>query len=123
MAKSAIRESDNIVTAKNGQIVVLGGLMENKTDEQLGSTPFISKIPFLGALFRRTYQSSTKTELVILLKPTIVNSNVMVSELKNIRDITLNNEKGYHFGAFPSRFGNMAETAYFDQFMGKGGQH
>lgn len=123
MAKSAIRESDNIVTARNGQIVVLGGLMENKTDEQLGSTPFISKLPFLGTLFRRTDQTSTKTELVILLKPTIVNSNVMVSEMKNIAHQTLENEKGYHFGAFPGRFGNMAETSYFDRFMSKGGKH
>ena len=121
MAKSQIRESDNIVTAKTGQIVVLGGLMENKTDEDLGGAPFISKIPFVGSLFRRTMQSATKTELVILLKPTVINNNTLVSELQDIKRQTLTNEKGYHFGAFPGRFGNSAELAYFHQFNGKGG--
>src|SRR3990167_8075033 len=60
LAFSTIRESDNIVKAKNGQVVVIGGLMQNNTSETIVATPGLGNIPFFGALFRRTAQKSVK---------------------------------------------------------------
>jgi len=73
LAFSTVRESDSIVRAKSGQVVVIGGLMENNTKEQLAATPGLGKLPVVGAVFRHTQQRSVKTELVILLRPTVVN--------------------------------------------------
>lgn len=72
LASSAIRESDSVVRARNGQVVIIGGMMQDTTQETLASTPFMSEIPLLGELFRHTRQEQRKSELVILLRPLVV---------------------------------------------------
>lgn len=109
LALSTIRESDSVVRAENGQVVVLGGLMQNNTVEQLNSTPFLGKIPFLGALFRNTTQASVKSELVILLRPTLVNNKAWGNDINtsDARFQSLN--RGFHFGSRPEVFGTLGE--------------
>jgi MSHA biogenesis protein MshL len=75
LAASTIRESDTIVRAENGQVVVIGGLMQDLTQDDLSSTPFLGDLPVVGHMFRQTRKVSTKTELVILLRPMVVNGN------------------------------------------------
>ena len=72
LALNTVRESDSIVQAKNGQIIVIGGLMQETTDEDKRGIPFLAHIPYLGNLFRENKGNSRKSELVILLKPTII---------------------------------------------------
>ncbi len=72
LAYSTVRESDSIVHASSGQLVVIGGLMqENSTQDEAG-VPLLSKLPGLGALFRHNQTSSRKSELVILLRPQVI---------------------------------------------------
>lgn len=111
LAKSTIRESDNIVRAKNGQIVVIGGLMQNNMAEGLAATPGISNVPFLGTLFRRTKQSSSKSELVILLRPVIVTAKANIDNLKRNQKQLEILKQPFHQGAFPKVFGNEGERA------------
>jgi MSHA biogenesis protein MshL len=108
-ALSKIKETDNIVRAKNGQVVVIGGLMENEAAEYLGTTPYASEVPFLGSLFRRTSQTSTNSELVILLRPTIVNNTSTHEQLQSISQRFKSLNAGYHKGPYPERFGNLGE--------------
>ncbi len=75
LAFSEVRESDSIVRASSGQIVVIGGLMQNQMRDEVFSTPLLGNIPVLGNLFRQTRQREAKTELVILLRPIVVDSN------------------------------------------------
>lgn len=75
LAVSNVRETDSIIRAKNGQIVVIGGLMQTKTVDTDGAVPGLGAIPLLGALFSNTQKSRVKSELVILLKPTIIDKN------------------------------------------------
>ncbi|EKE01698.1 MAG: hypothetical protein ACD_21C00072G0021 [uncultured bacterium] len=75
MAKSEIRESDNIVRAKNGQVVVIGGLMENRRTNTGASTPVADRIPGIGGLFKNMEKNSTKFELIILLRPVVVGND------------------------------------------------
>lgn len=75
LAASSIRESDTIVRAENGQVVVIGGLMQDLIQDELSSTPFLGDLPLLGHMFRQTRKVATKTELVILLRPVIVTNN------------------------------------------------
>jgi MSHA biogenesis protein MshL len=72
LALSSVRESDSVVSARSGQIVVIGGLMKNSTIKNNAGVPFLGRIPFLGALFRHTKETSRKSELVILLRPAVV---------------------------------------------------
>ena len=72
LAFSTVRETDSIIRAKNGQVVVLGGLMQNLSRDETSSTPFLGDLPLIGALFRHTRKVSRKSELVILLKPIVI---------------------------------------------------
>lgn len=109
LANSTIRESDTIVHALNGQVVVIGGLMQNTTTENLGQMPFFGNIPFLGTLFRATKQDSKKTELVILLKPTIVDQKSMNKELTETTDEVMRLKSGFHSGSRPDVYGDEGE--------------
>ncbi|MEI6335362.1 MAG: secretin N-terminal domain-containing protein [Methylococcaceae bacterium] len=73
-ARNVIRETDSIVKARNGQIVVLGGLMQDRKTENKEGVFGFSRIPYLGNLFRVDKGESTKTELVILLKATLISN-------------------------------------------------
>jgi MSHA biogenesis protein MshL len=84
LALSSIRESDSIVRARSGQIVVIGGLIQNDDKDNTHGIPWISRIPLLGRLFEHSLITSTRTELVILLRPVVVRSDETWSrELQN----------------------------------------
>ncbi|MBD1574512.1 pilus (MSHA type) biogenesis protein MshL [Vibrio sp. S17_S38] len=87
LARSSIRESDSVVRAKDGDVVVIGGLMKTSTLEQTTKVPLLGDIPGLGWLFRNTNQITQKTELVILLKPTVVGVNTWSQEVEKSRDL------------------------------------
>ncbi|MDD9197094.1 pilus (MSHA type) biogenesis protein MshL [Aliivibrio sp. S3MY1] len=87
LAKSSIRESDSVIRAKSGDVVVIGGLMKSQTVDQVSKVPFLGDIPALGHLFRNVSQLTQKTELVILLKPTVVGVDTWQEELERSRDL------------------------------------
>ncbi len=72
LAFSKIRESDSIVRARSGQIVVIGGLMQDETRKNRASIPGVGDIPVVGELFGDRKDSTRKSELVILLRPIVV---------------------------------------------------
>lgn len=72
LARSTVRESDSIVKALNGQLVVIGGLMQNQDVERDAKTPGLGELPVLGGLFRHRQTASRKSELVILLRPLVI---------------------------------------------------
>ncbi len=74
LAVSSIRESDTIIRAKNRQVVIIGGLMKTKTANNNASVPFLGDLPLIGGLFRHTKETTVKSELVILLKATVIES-------------------------------------------------
>jgi MSHA biogenesis protein MshL len=79
LALSTVRESDSVVKAFNGQVVVIGGLMKNITSDELGAVPGISDVPFLGGAFKQKRKSNRRSELVILLRPIVVDKNAVWS--------------------------------------------
>ena len=74
LAASSIQESDNVVRAQSGQFVVIGGLMKESSTDDNASIPFLGDIPVLGNLFKHKRVTRVKNELVILIKPTIVDA-------------------------------------------------
>lgn len=109
LARSTIRESDNVVRARNGQVVVIGGLMQNNMAETIAETPFLGKIPFIGSVFRRTQQVSNKSELVILLRPIISTNRTMTTKLENEKKTFQILKRPFHAGGAPKIFGNEGE--------------
>lgn len=109
LARSTIRESDTIVHAKNGQVVIIGGLMQNQTIEDIAELPFFGNVPFLGTLFRSTKQSSQKSELVILIKATVVNKATTNRDLIDATQRMAGLKRGFHIGGRPDVFGTEGE--------------
>lgn len=81
LAFSEIRESDSIVKARSGQIIVIGGLMRNSTRSENFATPGLSRIPGIGKLFQSSREIEQKTELVILLKPIVADNDEVWSTM------------------------------------------
>jgi MSHA biogenesis protein MshL len=75
LAFSEIRESDSIVKAKSGQIIAIGGLMRNSSRKLEYSTPGLGRVPGLKRLFSSNREVETKTELIILLRPIVVDDD------------------------------------------------
>ncbi len=67
-----VRELDSILKIKSGQVMVIGGLMENKTANSDTGIPYLSNIPFAGYLFKKTSKDTEVVETVIFIKATIV---------------------------------------------------
>lgn len=82
LADTQIREADSIVRAKNGELVVIGGLMKDQASTVRTGIPVLKNIPGLGRLFRHTFKQINKSELVILLRPIVVDNNTWVNELE-----------------------------------------
>ncbi|QYG10361.1 pilus (MSHA type) biogenesis protein MshL [Janthinobacterium sp. PAMC25594] len=72
LAASSTSEMDSMVRSQDGRIVAIGGLMRQATTSDRSQVPGAGDIPVLGALFRNTGQVIQKRELVVLIKPTIV---------------------------------------------------
>ena len=72
LASSVVSETDSVVRGQDGHIVAIGGLMRQSNTNDRSQIPGAGEVPFLGGLFRNTKQISQKRELVILIKPTIV---------------------------------------------------
>lgn len=110
LAVSTIRESDTIIRARSGQIVVIGGLMQNITREEVSSIPLLGDLPFVGSLFRHTKQSSKKSELVILLRPIVVGEHTWQKQLERSQNKIKKLRRGFHYGGKQEVFGTEAEA-------------
>nr|WP_136251347.1 pilus (MSHA type) biogenesis protein MshL [Ningiella ruwaisensis] len=85
LAQSTIRESDTIIRAHSGEVVVIGGLMQTVKSTVESKTPLLGDIPGLGNLFKNKREREVKKELIILLKPTVVEKNTWAQELEKSR--------------------------------------
>ncbi len=75
LAKSTVNETDTIVRVSDGNIVAIGGLMSLAMRDNRGGLPGVSE-GGIGDLARNTDRSMTKREIVILLKPTVIQSDL-----------------------------------------------
>ncbi|MBI2353985.1 MAG: pilus (MSHA type) biogenesis protein MshL [Deltaproteobacteria bacterium] len=69
-----LREMTTTVKMRDGQMVIIGGLISKKETSNEEKIPFIGDIPYLGRLFTRTNNAESRSELVLLLRPHIVSN-------------------------------------------------
>ena len=95
LARSDVSESDTIVRVTDGNLVALGGLMKLSLSDNRGGLPGAPETGVGGALLRNTDRQVVKKELVILLKPTIIQSDrTWEQDIREARDRleSLNNQ-------------------------------
>ncbi len=75
LAASSTSEMDSMVRGQDGRVVAIGGLMRQSSTSDESGVPGARKVPVLGALFANKGRVNQKRELVVLIKPTIVDEN------------------------------------------------
>lgn len=80
LANSTTRESDSIARARNGEVIVISGLMQTRARGQEAGVPGAREVPFVGNAFEQKQRETVKTELVILLRA-LVDPEKMMQEM------------------------------------------
>jgi len=75
------REMESMIRVDSGNIVVLGGLMEDGVSSTVTAVPGLSDLPLVGDLFKSRDETRSKTELVIFLRPQVIR------EVASARDV------------------------------------
>lgn len=100
--KIQVREMESMLSVRSGQVAVIGGLMTNVVNKDRDTVPGLSDIPFLGKLFEHRKETTSKTELVIFMRPTVVHSD---TDLMESRDIHLLRHSGFSNGTAADGWG------------------
>ncbi|SBT08229.1 Type II and III secretion system protein [Candidatus Accumulibacter aalborgensis] len=80
-----MREIESMMRIESGDIAVLGGLMEDRLDNRTGRLPGLGDIPFFGEVFNNRNNSSTKSELVVILRPTVIKDASIDGDFSSFR--------------------------------------
>ncbi len=80
------REMESILRVRNGDIAVLGGLMQDERAGQDSQIPGLGNIPVLGQLFKARNDTNTKSELVIFLRPVILNQESQYDVVRQFKN-------------------------------------
>ena len=77
------REAQTTVSVKDGETVVIGGIIKNSISTTTNKLPILGDIPILGNLFKSNVQTKSKTELLVFLTPRIIRDNVEAGKLRD----------------------------------------
>ncbi|MFT4712573.1 MAG: general secretion pathway protein D [Candidatus Azotimanducaceae bacterium] len=89
-----IREVESVLKVRSGDIAVIGGLMQDEVKRSNRGVPLLGKIPLIGNAFRYDDDQTSKTELVIFLKPTVIeNASIDGGDLQNFKQFLPTNNQ------------------------------
>jgi len=77
------REMESIIKVESGQTAVMGGLIQESIDKNTSEVPFLARIPLLGNLFQNRDDTTSKTELVIFLRPAVIKDASVNGDFKD----------------------------------------
>ena len=80
-----VREMESMLQLKNGEIAVMGGLMQDENRKNDNVIPGLSRIPVLGNAFKMAMREYVKTELVIFLRPLIIRNPSLEGDFSSYR--------------------------------------
>ena len=94
------REFKTVLTVDDGEILAIGGLLDDNERKTLARIPLLSDIPLLGELFKSRSRSRTKTNLMVFIRPTIVRTREQARELSAQRYGYIRNQQAL---AYPNQ--------------------
>lgn len=78
-----VREVESVLKVNSGDVAVIGGLMQDEISKNTSGVPILSRVPMVGSLFRYDDDKSDKTELVIFIKPVVIDKPSNVNEVND----------------------------------------
>lgn len=79
------REMESVLRVRSGGVAILGGLMQDSRNNNSDEVPGLNRLPLIGNLFKFRDEGSKKTELVIFLRPTVLQDPSLEGDFKNFR--------------------------------------
>ncbi len=79
------RTIETTVLAASGETIVLGGLIQDDTNDGERKVPVLGDIPLMGNLFKSRTKRQTKTNLVVFLRPTVIDSSATAKALTELK--------------------------------------
>jgi len=83
------REIETMLTIENSETAVIGGLMQDQINKENRGVPFLSSLPLLGALFSYTEEEYVKSELVIFIRPVVMEDASLNGDLAEYKKYLL----------------------------------
>jgi len=80
-----VREMESLLRVDSGQTAVIGGLMQDRIDDSEREVPGLGALPLIGGLFSYREQQAEKTELIIFLRPTVVDQANLDGDMRRFR--------------------------------------
>ncbi len=84
--QTSTREMESVLKIENNQVAILGGLMEDQINKSTSEIPLLGRIPLIGNLFQNRDDTTTKTELVIFLRPTVIKDASLNGDYQEFRN-------------------------------------
>jgi len=84
-----VREIETMLKVDDSETAVIGGLMQDQINKENRGVPFLSSIPLLGALFSYTEEEYVKSELVIFIRPVVVENASLDGDLADYKKYLL----------------------------------
>lgn len=83
----SVRSADTTVTVRDGETIVLGGLIQNTAEARKSRVPLLADIPFVGEIFKTELVSNRKTELLIILTPRVIQNDTDLLRYLSVEEI------------------------------------
>jgi len=106
------REMESVIRVENGNIAVMGGLIEDRVENTDNAVPGISQIPLFGELFKQRRDLAKKTELVIFLRPIVIKDASLEGDYKDLKNLLPRQD---FFKNQPGNLGNSRSSRVFSQ--------
>lgn len=100
------RQVDTTVRVKNGETIIIGGLIQDVKTNTISKVPFLGDLPIIGALFRRTTYTEDQNELIIYITPHILSEENEIITNEQIQTTITDMEKRYDLNNNPEQVKN-----------------
>ena len=104
------REMESVIRVENGNIAVMGGLIEDRVENADSAVPGISRIPLFGEIFKQRNDLAKKTELVIFLRPVVIKDASIEGDYSNLKNLLPRQD---FFKDQPGNLGNSGSSRVF----------
>lgn len=80
------REMESLIRVNNGDIAVMGGLMQDDVDNRNATVPGLANLPLVGYLFQQRNETARKTELVVFVRPVVIKEASLSGDYRHLRE-------------------------------------
>ena len=87
-----VRELESVMSLRDGEIAVMGGLLEDRTGDSNTSVPGLAELPGVGNLFQKKNETTFKTEFVVFIKARVIRNPSLHGDYADYRDLLPNSD-------------------------------